>query len=149
MTSSEFYAVIKHVYILFACLDLKGTKGEGVIMKPPSAPTIKGFFFFFFYFLPWGTFDLLHFYCLWFPTPIFQRSNVLGESRSVARAEREAAVCEKAEDFFCPPENCFEGFITPINTWIWMWIQHRPWPLLSPSEEKINVFVGILRISTR
>ncbi len=77
-------------------------------MKPPSAPTFKGVFFF--NFLPWDTFDLLHFYCLRFPTPMFLRSNVWGEPQTERRAVK-ADVCEKAADFFCHPKTALKDLL--------------------------------------
>lgn len=55
----------------------------------------------FIHFVAWGTFDLLHF-TVWFPTPIFHRRHVLGESQKERRTDKVAGVCEKAEDFFWP-----------------------------------------------
>lgn len=58
--SFEFYVVIKHVYIPFACLDTKGRKVKGYHGFAIRLNLQRTWCFIF---LPEVTFDLLHFHC--------------------------------------------------------------------------------------
>lgn len=90
----------------------------------------------FIYFSALSTLDLLHFNWLWFLTLIFCWSNCL---REISKSGNREGIWSLSF------QNCFEGFTTKINTWIWMRIKRTPWPLLTPSKKKYSVGIKLTK----
>lgn len=125
-TSSEFYAVIKHVYIPFACLDTKGRRVKRLSRSRHQPQPSKGLTF---YFLAWGHF--------WFIT--FSLFSILGSSNVLDwEGDHSDGVCEKAEDLVCPPETALKDLLQRSIRGFGQ-ESNRPWPLSRLWMEKLNV----------
>lgn len=111
MTSLEFYAVIKHVYILFSCLDVEGIRVKRLSwschLPKPSKDSA---------FISCLGVLLIYYISTVFDFPPTSFTEVMfGNER---KADKSSWCLWERKGIILSSLNCFEGFITKINKWI-------------------------------